>query len=148
MFVGTVASAEDSDFVVNVVVESVWKGKVGERVQVQGDTYRVFDVGTRYVFFPWRRDGKVFEDGLCSSTRHWKPHLERHAPPGAAAVEASPARGQTEQTADEGGLADAPAEAEAQSQASNLRRLWITAAVALAVIAGIVLITRRRAETP
>ena len=150
VFVGTVDSADDSGRIANVVVESVWKGQADERVQVQGgpgdpqaitSVDRGFDVGTRYLFVPVKGNGQVFEDNNCTDTQQWRPKLARHAPDGAAAVEGAPptADPQAEESADEGGPAGA-----AQEPASSLGWLWITAAVALAVVAGIVLITRRR----
>lgn len=155
VFVGTVDSADDSGRIANVVVESVWKGQVDEHVQVQGgpadpqtitSVDRGFDVGTRYLFVPVKGNGQVFEDNACTDTQQWKAKFARHAPEGAAAVDGRPPTvdPQAEEAADEGGLADAPAEPESQPQSSNMTWLWITAAVAVAAIAAAALIFRRR----
>ena len=157
VFVGTVDSADDTGRIANVIVESVWKGQADEHVQVQGgpgdpqamtSVDRGFDVGTRYLFVPVKGNGQVFQDNACTHTQQWNAKLARHAPEDAAAVEGAPptADPQAEEAADEGGLADAPAEPETQPQASNLSWLWITAAVALVVIAAIAVVLRRRGQ--
>ena len=160
VFVGTVDSADDSGRIANVVVESVWKGQVDEHVQVQGgpgdpqamtSVDRGFDVGTRYLFVPTKGNGQVFEDNACTDTRQWKAKFAQHAPEDAAAVDGPPSTAdpQAEEAANEGGPAADPAaqpQPEAQPQASNLSWLWITAAVALAVVAVVAVVLRRRGQ--
>ena len=151
VFVGTVDSADDTGRTANVVVESVWKGQVDEHVQVQGgpanpqifmSNQRTYDVGTRYLFMPFKGNGEVFEDNGCSDTQEWRPKLARHAPEGAAVFDRSPPTldPQAAQAADEGDLVDTPA---GQPPARNGRWLWTAIAVALALVLA-VLVQRQR----
>ena len=129
VFVGAVDSAGESGLNANVVVESVWKGQVNERVQVHGgdpsspSATRNYDVGVRYAFFPLRGSGRFFEDGLCSSARRWNPHLDRHRPEGATTVSGPPVAQAEASTEDAVGTP-----LERQPQPADSSRGWLSVA--------------------
>lgn len=148
VFVGTVDSADGSGRIANVVVESVWKGEVDERVQVQGgpadaqtitSVDRGFDVGSRYLFVPVKGNGQVFEDNGCTATQEWKPRFARHSPEDAAVVGGPPPAADPQ--AEEGGTSTPP---EGQPQSSNLGWVGVTAAAALAAVVAVAVAVRQR----
>lgn len=155
VFVGTVNSADDTGRIANVIVESIWKGEVGEHVQVQGgpgdprmatSVDRAFDVGTRYLFVPTSGNGQAFQDNICTLTQGWKKKLARHAPAGAAVISGPPpgVDPQAEEAAGEGGGAGAPVSDLAEPEQSNLSWVVVTAALALILLAGVALLVRQR----
>lgn len=155
VFVGTVDSADDTGRIANVLVESVWKGEVDEHVQVKGGSGnpqlissvdRGFDVGTRYLFVPFKGNGQVFEDNACSATQEWTRKVERQRPEGAVAVSGPPPSldPAPQEAADQGGGAGTAASDTAAPEQRSLGWLAITAAVALAMLAAVALVLRAR----
>jgi hypothetical protein len=101
VFVGTVDHVENLRRWVEVDVADVWKGEVGDRVEVRagppdppgpiqagssGD--RSYKLGESYLFVLWDRS-EPFRDDNCSATTQWGPELGEFNPsPGEAAAPA------------------------------------------------------------
>jgi hypothetical protein len=99
VFVGTVANVQAQGRLAHVAVESVWRGDVEDEVEVTGGTLasntassvdRSFKTGERYLFVPYRGNGKKFEDSSCSDTQKWRPQLARLQPANARTTGETP----------------------------------------------------------
>jgi hypothetical protein len=93
LFVGTVVDTTNSDRWALVDVEEVWKGTdVPPRVSIKAgprnawpfmsmsSTDRHFREDTRYLFFPYGREGAEMQDNDCTSTTVYGPRLDRFRP--------------------------------------------------------------------
>jgi hypothetical protein len=80
VFVGTVTATTNRDTWANVTVEEVWKGRdQPASVIVHGgpggnagtSVDRTFEVGTKYLFFPYVDERLGLADNSCTSTQPW-----------------------------------------------------------------------------
>lgn len=101
--VGTVVSARSDNRVATVRVEEVWKGDVGETLEVFGgpaaenaltSVDRNYEVGRRYLLFAGEPaahgypaiSGGRYEDNNCSTTQLWADSLSQYRPATASVV--------------------------------------------------------------
>jgi len=95
VFVGTVSATDAGGSVATFEVEEVWRGSLGEAVEVRGsldgdrpgEDDRIWTVGKRYLVLPVQFDGAL-RDNICTATTEWRPELAELRPPGAPAAKA------------------------------------------------------------
>ncbi|MGH2821368.1 MAG: hypothetical protein ACRDJ5_12015 [Actinomycetota bacterium] len=107
-FVGRVLATSNEGRWATVDVLELWRGDpVPEQVHIQAgpadpilpfigvasSTDRHFRVGARYLFFPYGRKGRVFQDNNCTSTTRFGPRVRRLRPAGAVAMSRDPVTG-------------------------------------------------------
>jgi hypothetical protein len=92
VFVGTVVGTENGNAWATVRIEEIWRGpdqpaSVVVRGGPGGNTAtsvdRSFEVGVRYLFFPFAGENGVLSDNACSSTTPWSAELAALRPAGA-----------------------------------------------------------------
>lgn len=105
--VGTVTATRSRDRIATVKVEEVWKGDVGNTLQVAGgpaednaatSVDRTYVVGTRYLLFAIEPGaharqgtfGARYEDNSCSTTQTWSESLSAFRPVSATVVTEPP----------------------------------------------------------
>jgi len=83
LFVGTVTATSNRDSWATVQIEEIWKGpdqpasvlvKGGPGGNAATSVDRTFQVGVKYVFFPYL-DGATLADNACTSTTPWSDGL-------------------------------------------------------------------------
>lgn len=83
-FVGTVTATANRGTWATVSVEEVWRGpdqpaevviKGGPDGNAATSVDRTFEVGVRYLFFPYTDGASGLADNNCSSTTPWSPEL-------------------------------------------------------------------------
>jgi hypothetical protein len=110
VFVGTVVETANGNTWANVEVEEVWRGPdQPQRVVVKGgpggnamtSVDRSFEVGVKYLFFPFAGENGELADNSCSNTVPWSADLAQARP-----TDARPPLGATPAAAgfDVGGL--------------------------------------------
>lgn len=90
VFVGTVRATRAGGSVASFAVEEVWRGSLGEAVEVRGsfdgdrpgEDDRVWTVGQRYLVLPVQFDGAL-RDNICTATTEWRPEMGDLRPDGA-----------------------------------------------------------------
>ena len=93
VFVGTVAATSNRSSWASVTVEEVWRGpdqpaqvlvKGGPGGNAATSVDRSFEVGVKYLFFPYAADGGL-ADNSCTSTTQWSAELAALRPADARA---------------------------------------------------------------
>jgi hypothetical protein len=90
VFVGTVAETSNHNSWASVQVEEVWRGpdlqadvivKGGPAGNMATSVDRSFEVGVKYLFFPYvDAEGRGLADNSCSNTVQWSPDLAQLRP--------------------------------------------------------------------
>jgi len=89
LFTGTVVEASNDGRWATVAVDEVWRGPdQAVRVVIRGgpepgtatSVDRSFELGVRYLFFPYVEPGTGLADNSCTSTQPWVEELEKLRP--------------------------------------------------------------------
>jgi hypothetical protein len=89
VFVGTVAETSNHNSWANVQVEEVWRGpdqpaavivKGGPAGNMATSVDRSFEVGMKYLFFPYADDAGSLADNSCTNTVQWSADLAQLRP--------------------------------------------------------------------
>jgi hypothetical protein len=84
VFVGTVAETSNHNSWASVQVEEVWRGpdqppavivKGGPEGNMATSVDRFFEVGVKYLFFPYANDAGELADNSCTNTVQWSADL-------------------------------------------------------------------------
>ena len=148
VFVGVVTEVSNRQRNAIVFVEDVWKGNVGDEVEVRGGPQTPNEItsvdtayreGIRYIFFPHDGSGDLFRDNACTSTQPYDASFEELRP---AAAEDTTTPSPT------AGGSSPPLYAEEAGDVAEppSRSRWIIPGVLALAIAGAVLVWLRRRE--
>ena len=89
VFVGTVAETSNRNSWASVVVEEVWRGpdqpaavivKGGPEGNMATSVDRFFEVGVKYLFFPYAGEAGDLADNSCTNTVQWSADLAQLRP--------------------------------------------------------------------